>query len=249
MRCVLSSLICATCFAGDHCTDRIHLASRDPPVPGPCCLYSAPSNILMLLGVGSQFKSYVLCVVNRARLIAVPSCAAQEDSFDTAYPANYTGPGAEAVPTNASDGWHFPRPLVTAPETYPNAGSSGQGFTAVSCGDAATGYLVSYRLSYTPEGTQDYAVHLSLLTPYPNNITGISSSLQNSDSPIQPMSPSVPAYCIFSLDTSCFFILHSSYSYFTQYATLPVTHSMCMQQRRCPHHSMTRRACKPSPSL
>ena len=103
---------------------------------------------------------------------AVPSCLAQDDPYDTPYPANYTGPGAEPVPTSASDGWHFPRPLSTAPETYPTAGSAGQGFTAAACGSTDTGYFVSYRMSYTPEGSRDYAVHLSLLTPYPNNITG-----------------------------------------------------------------------------
>lgn len=97
---------------------------------------------------------------------------AQDDPYDTTYPANYTGPGAESVPTSASDGWHFPRPLITAPDTYPTAGSAGQGFTAVACGSTDTGYLVSYRMSYTPEGSQDYVVHLSLLIPYPNNITG-----------------------------------------------------------------------------
>ncbi len=109
---------------------------------------------------------------------AVPSCLAQDDPYDTPYPANYTGPRAEPVPTSASDGWHFPRPLFTAADTYLTAGSAGQGFTAVACGSTYTAYLVSYRMSYTPEGLQDYAVHLSLLTPYPNNITGTNPANQ-----------------------------------------------------------------------
>ncbi|DBA75926.1 TPA: hypothetical protein ACH3X2_008985 [Trebouxia sp. C0005] len=112
------------------------------------------------------------CLLTLITFVAVPSCMAQDDPYDTTYPANYTGPGAESVPTSASDGWHFPRPLITAPDTYPTAGSAGQGFTAVACGSTDTGYLVSYRMSYTPEGSQDYVVHLSLLIPYPNNITG-----------------------------------------------------------------------------
>lgn len=102
---------------------------------------------------------------------SVPWCFAQSSSdfsaYDTAYPANLTGPGAEAVPTNVSDGWHFPRPLFNAPATYP------QVFRAVSCGSQPSQYIgVGYKRLYTPEGGQDYAVQLSFLTAYPNNITG-----------------------------------------------------------------------------
>ena len=103
-------------------------------------------------------------------MLAAPSFFAQDPfvtGFDTEYPANYTGVGAEPVPTSASDGWHFPRPLFTAPETYP------QRFSGLSCGPLPKGFTVSYRMLHTPEGTEDYAVHLTLLNPYPNNITGI----------------------------------------------------------------------------
>ena len=116
----------------------------------------------------------------RTRLIssmsAVPASFAQGSQnppspFDDLGPySSLSGSGAQNVPTSASEGWHFDYPLHTAPDTYP------QVFRAVSCGAGVPSkYIgVSYRQLHTPEGTQDYAVQLSVLTAYPNNITGAS---------------------------------------------------------------------------
>nr|QOL01268.1 putative extracellular protein TR9_071c [Trebouxia lynnae] len=119
-----------------------------------------------------MFRTSQLTLLTVVAVISAPSFFAQDPfvtGFDTEYPANYTGVGAEPVPTSASDGWHFPRPLFTAPETYP------QRFSGLSCGPLPKGFTVSYRMLHTPEGTEDYAVHLTLLNPYPNNITGPST--------------------------------------------------------------------------
>ena len=52
-----------------------------------------------------------------------------------------------------------------------------EGFPAVSCTNGGEIYNVSFNQLYTPEGVNNYAVHLSSRTPYPNNITGTRADL------------------------------------------------------------------------
>lgn len=68
--------------------------------------------------------------------------------------------------------FHFPARARADQEQPLATYDASQGFAAVVCHGNHEAYNVSLAQLYTPEGPQDYAVHLSVLTPYPNNITG-----------------------------------------------------------------------------
>ncbi|DBA98816.1 hypothetical protein WJX77_006821 [Trebouxia sp. C0004] len=111
-------------------------------------------------------------------LCAASACMAQTTAqlFDTPFPSTYNGHGATIVPARDSSQFHFPTITGHADVQQPLA-TYLQGFPAVSCGSSSESFNISFGFLYTPsvvpeESTQDYAVHLSILNPFPNNITG-----------------------------------------------------------------------------
>lgn len=87
--------------------------------------------------------------------------------FDTLYPSNYVNADAQPIPPSASSAFRFPT-TANGVQLF----SYSRGFPAVACNQGSESFNMSFGRFYTPEGTQDYAVHLSILNPYPNNITG-----------------------------------------------------------------------------
>lgn len=91
--------------------------------------------------------------------------------FDTPSPSVYQGSGGQSVPTVDGLQFHFtPRVRADAEQplfTYP------EGFPAVECTNDGQIYNISFAKLFRPGADQDYNVHLSQLTPYPNNISGI----------------------------------------------------------------------------
>ena len=110
---------------------------------------------------------------------AVCSCFAQtpQSLFDTPFPSTYNGDDATPVPAVNSSQFHFPT-ITGQADQQQELCTYDQGFPAVSCGSGSEFFNLSFAVRYTPGATpqattQDYAVHLSILTPFPNNITGV----------------------------------------------------------------------------
>ena len=110
---------------------------------------------------------------------AVCSCFAQtpQSLFDTPFPSTYNGDDAPPIPAVNSSQFHFAT-IIAQADQQQELSTYGQGFPAVSCGSGSEFFNLSFAVRYTPgatpqETTQDYAVHLSILTPFPNNITGV----------------------------------------------------------------------------
>jgi len=104
---------------------------------------------------------------------AVSACFAQDPQslFDTPFPSTYNGFGSTPVPAVATSQFHFPTITGQADQQQPLT-TYAQGFPAVDCSSGQS-FNISFEQLHTPEGSQDYAVHLSVLAPYPNNITGM----------------------------------------------------------------------------
>ena len=101
------------------------------------------------------------------------------DLFDVEYPYppynDHTdaGAGAVTIPASASSEFIFAVHSTTAPSAglaQPLQAYS-RGFPSVDCNVNGI-QNISFAQLYTPEGTRDYAVHLSSRVPYPNNVTG-----------------------------------------------------------------------------
>ena len=102
---------------------------------------------------------------------------APQSLFDTPFPSTYNGDDATPIPAVNSSQFHFPTVTGQADQQQ-ELSTYDQGFPAVSCGSSSEFFNLSFAVRYTPgatsqETTQDYAVHLSILTPVPNNITGL----------------------------------------------------------------------------
>ena len=82
-----------------------------------------------------------------------------------------TGASGVFIPETLSSSFHFPisgsqQPLATFTEP----------FVAYACNDDDA-FNMSFRKSHTPAGTEDYAIHYSILSAFPNNVTGACCSL------------------------------------------------------------------------
>lgn len=107
-------------------------------------------------------------------------CSAQTGPvFDTQYPyppgndRTDVGKGSAAIPASVSSDFFFAVPAVAniSVGLLPLRSYS-RGFPAVACSNPYQIWNVSFAQLHTPDGTRDYAVHLSRRLPYPNNITG-----------------------------------------------------------------------------
>ena len=91
--------------------------------------------------------------------------------FDTPFPSTYAADDAVSVPAVNTSQFHFSTITGTADQQQALFTYS-QGFPAVACGNTSESFNISFSQLHTPDGSQDYAVHLSLQRPYPNNLTG-----------------------------------------------------------------------------
>lgn len=100
-------------------------------------------------------------------------CFAQDTGslFDTPFPSTYIAAGAESVPAVVTSQFYFTT-ITGRADQQQSLASYPQGFPAIACGNTSESFNISFAELYTPEGSRDYAVHLSIRNPYPNNVTG-----------------------------------------------------------------------------